>query len=47
MGYLQVFSPFSGDYEVVGARFKPVKNLALMYLTQLRQKERVTNKVHT
>ena len=39
MGYLQVFSPFSGNYEVVGARFKPVKNLALMCLTQFRQKE--------
>jgi hypothetical protein len=35
-GDLQVFSPFSGNYEVVGACIKAAKNLVLIYLTQLR-----------
>jgi len=47
-GYLQVFSPFSGNYEVVSARFKPGETLVLVYLTQLRQKDmKVTSNVHT
>jgi len=35
-GDLQVFSPFSGDQEVVRARFKPIKDIVLVHLTQLQ-----------
>jgi len=38
--------PFSGNYEVVSARFKPGETLVLVYLTQLRQKDmKVTSNV--